>query len=304
MESLKRGFLFFKQAWRMAQADPDLLKPSFYALLAGLIVTLVGSIPVIVSFVWLGDRGLGQVLAGFWGVVLLFAQLAVGYLFSAMTVYLVYGYLSEGDGKMEKAWAIVRRDWLDLLSLAAASTLVSVAKKLLRGKKNSVLQKWLGTWLETLWTEATYLVLPAMVIEDLNLKDGLKRTAQIVRDNLVLMGISLIGVRLINGLIGFVLAVVGILLGVAAGVAVASLGSGWGIAAGIGLGILVASLFILVAVGLTSYLATAYHTCLFLWARDVEHAAQQGQPGLAVPPAPLAAALEGVTSLSAPLYSD
>ncbi|MFH1907020.1 MAG: hypothetical protein ABIL11_06525, partial [Chloroflexota bacterium] len=60
---------------------------------------------------------------------------------------------------------------------------------------------------------------------------------------------------------------------------------------GIGLGVILASLFIMVATVTGSYTATAYHTCLYLWARDVEKAQASGQPVRVAAPAPLAAVL-------------
>jgi hypothetical protein len=51
-----------------------------------------------------------------------------------MTAYLVYGYLAEGDGRMDKAWAVIQRDWLDILSLAGASTLVKIVEGFVRGR--------------------------------------------------------------------------------------------------------------------------------------------------------------------------
>ena len=44
-----------------------------------------------------------------------------------------------------------------------------------------------------------------MVIEDINLTNAAKRVAQIVKDNLLLVGISTVGVRTVTGLIGFLL---------------------------------------------------------------------------------------------------
>lgn len=295
MNSLQRGWTFLVQSLRMLAADRDLIKPSIYALFAGLAVTVIFAVPVVLFALLLGDSTLGQVLTGFFGVVLLFAQIATGYIFSAMTVYLVYGYLAEGDGIMSKAWAIVRRDFWDLLSLAAVGTLVSLLRSVIRGGgKNGggFLRRALADLLGAVWTEASYLLLPAMVIEDRNLKDGLVRVAQITRENLLLVGVSMVGVGAINGLIGFVLGAIGVGLGLAAGFGIASLGSSTVlIILAIGLGILLASLFILAAVILTSYIGTAYHTCLFLWARDVETARYKGQTTEALPPAPLAAAL-------------
>jgi hypothetical protein len=102
MESLKRGFGFLKQSWQMALADWDLIKPSILALVAGFIVTLFGSIPVILAFVIFGDSIFGRVIGGVLGAVLIFVQYTVTYIFSAMTIYLIFGYLGEGDGRMDR----------------------------------------------------------------------------------------------------------------------------------------------------------------------------------------------------------
>jgi hypothetical protein len=69
-------------------------------------------------------------------------------------------------------------------------------------------------------------------------------------------------------------------------------GATLGLVAGISLGVIIAGAFIMVAVIITSYTVTAYHTCLYLWARDVEKASQSGQLIQSVKaPAPLAAVL-------------
>jgi hypothetical protein len=233
------------------------------------------------------------------GALLVFVQYAVGYIFSAMTIYLVYGYLAEGDGVMSKAWDIVRREWLNILSLAAASTAVNLLKSALRGRGRSGGRNVLAGVIGTVWTETAFLLLPAMVIEDTNMKEALQRVGQIVKDNLLLVGISTVGVRAINGLIGFLLGAAGIALGLGAGLGIISLTSvstletlrNLGIAGGIGLGVILAAIFIMVAPIVTSYTSTAYHTCLFLWARDVEKARASGSSAPVEAPAPLAAVL-------------
>jgi hypothetical protein len=147
--------------------------------------------------------------------------------------------------------------------------------------------------IDTVWTEAAFLILPAMVIEDVNLKDALKRAGQIVKDNLLLVGLSTVGVRAVNGLIGFLLGAVGIALGFGAGLGIVTLTntSTFGLFTGIGLGVIIAGVFIMVATVVTSYTATAYHTCLYLWARDVEKAKASGGQAQVQAPAPLAAVL-------------
>lgn len=274
MQSISRGFSFLKQSWQMAFADRDLLKPTIYAIFVGMVVSVMGMVPIIGTAFLFGDSKVGQYLLYLEGAVLVFVQFVVTYVFSGMTIYLIYGYLSEGDGRMDKAWAVVRRDFLDILSLAGASTLVNLLQNAVRGKRGGGIRGALASLINTVWTEATYLVLPAMVIEDIGLKDGLKRATQIVRDNLLLVGVSTVGVGFATGLIGFLLGGTGVVLGLGVGFGLVQiLGTEiLGIVSAITIGGLIALTFILIAVVIGNYTTTAYHTCLYLWAREVEKA--------------------------------
>lgn len=293
MESFSRGWNFLKQAWKMALADKDLIKPSIYALLVGFVVSLIGIIPIALAAFILGTESIvGRAVLAVLGALLVFAQYAVTYIFSAMTVKLIYDYLTNGDGRLDQAWQIVQRDWLDILSLAAASTLVNMVKNWVKGngRNRNFIRESIANLIDTVWTEATFLVLPIMVIEDENLKDGLKRATYIAKNNLLLIGISAVGVRWVTGLIGFVLVMVGILLGVGIAFPLISIAGGSTalIVLAVILGVLVASIFFMAANVIGSYTSTAYHTCLYLWARNVE-TAHQGVP--VTIPAPLAAVL-------------
>jgi hypothetical protein len=195
---------------------------------------------------------------------------------------------------MDKAWAIVKRDVWDIASLAAASTAVNLLSSAVRGKEGGGGRNFLAGLIETVWTEASYLILPAMVIEDINLKAGVKRATQIIKDNLILIGISTVGVKAIVGIVSFLLGAVGVALGLGLGLGIitVSQGSTAGLITGVTLGILIATPFILIATVISTYTATAYHTCLYLWARDEERARQTGQTGGVTAPSPLAAALQ------------
>ncbi|MEW6239907.1 MAG: hypothetical protein AB1564_03765 [Chloroflexota bacterium] len=297
MQAFSRGWSFLQQAWGMAFKDKDLIKPSIYSLFAGMVVSAIGIIPIVGAAFLLGDSDLGNIVMFVFGAILVFVQFVVGYIFSAMTVYLIYGYLAEGDGRMDKAWAIVRRDFFDILTLAAVSTAVnllrSAAQRNRRGGIGAGVARAATGLLQTLWTEAAYLVLPAMVIDDLNLKKGLERVWKITKENLLLIGVSTVGVGWVTGLIGFVLGVIGAVLGFGVGyVVIAVLGSeALGLVIGIGLGAMIFFTFVMVASVIGSYTGTAYHTCLYLWARETEKAREVGQAAAVAAPAPLAAVL-------------
>jgi len=297
MQSFSRGWAFLKQAWSMAFKDKDLLKPSIYALIVGMIVSVIGIIPIIIVAVAFGGSQIGNIVMGVLSAILMFAQFVVSYVFSAMTVYLIYGYLTKGDSHMSEAWAIVRRDFVDILTLAAVSTLVGMLRSLAQNnRKNNIFAGILRTVLRTveaLWTEAALLMLPAMVIDDLNLKDGLARIVKITKENLLLIGISTVGVRWVTGLIGFVLGAVGLVLAFAIGGGLTFISNGNTVISivGIAFGALIFFTFVMVASLFSSYTSTAYHTCLYIWARDVETAKAQGSSAPVMAPAPLAAVL-------------
>ncbi|HKG53416.1 MAG TPA: hypothetical protein VKB04_04090, partial [Anaerolineales bacterium] len=63
---------------------------------------------------------------------------------------------------------------------------------------------------------------------------------------------------------------------------------------GIGLGLMIFLFSTMVASIISSYTATAYHTCLYLWARNVEVAQAAGEPVRVTAPAPLAAVLGNI----------
>ncbi len=296
-ESIQRGFGFVGQALNMARQDGDLIKPTLYSMVVGGVASLVGGIPLILIALFIGGSDIGNVIVGVLGAGLIFVQYAIAYIFSGMTAYLVYGFLAEGDGRMDKAWEVVKRDWLDILSLAAASTVVKVVENFIRGngRRRNPFGEMLAGLLNSVWTSATYFVLPAMVIEDLSLGQGLKRATDIVRKNLLLVAVTEIGVSGVIGFVGGLLGVLAVLLGVGIFFAFAALAGEnnvilliiGGVAGAVTAGTLLA-----VIGGLSSYVMTAYHTCMFLWARGAEQAVANGQNAQAAAvPAPVAAVL-------------
>jgi hypothetical protein len=239
----------------------------------------------------------GNVLLFVMGAILLFVEFAASYLFSGMTVRLVHDYLTAGDGRMDQAWAAVKRNFFGILTLALASTLVKLLEGMLRGNRRgrrSMLGSVLAGILNAVWTTATYFVLPAMILEDLNLPQALKRATQIIKDNLLLVAVTEIGVSTVVGLIAFLLVLAAVALGVGVLVLIGQLMQ-WSVVSiilGGGLAVLLAGTIIAVVTALSSYVTTAYHTCLFLWAKNVEQARQSGRAETAVQaPTPVAAVL-------------
>jgi len=299
MQSFSRGWSFLKQAWSMAFKDKDLLKPSIYAMVVGMIISIIGIIPIAGTAFFVGGSQFGNIILTVMGGVLVFVQFIVTYVFSGMTAYLIYGYLSEGDGRMDKAWNVIRRDFFDIVTLAAVSTVINMLKNAAnrnrRGGGNlgvSLLRGAMNLF-EALWTEASYLILPAMVIDDLNLKEGMQRILKVTKENLLLIGISTVGVRWVTGLFGFMLGFGGLVIALLIGGGAVYLAGGINFLSVVGIAIaaLLFFTFVMVASVVNSYTSIAYHTCLYIWARDVEKAQLAGQSIQIAAPAPLAAVL-------------
>jgi hypothetical protein len=298
MNSIRRGFGFLKQAAGMAAKDPDLLKPSIYSLIVGGIATVILAAPTLAVTFLVGDSKIGQIILIVMGFITLFIEYTITYIFAGMTVRLVYDYLTQGDGRMDQAWATVRRDFFDILTLAAVSALVKLVENLAnqrRGKQRDLMSgigALLASILSKVWTVATYFILPAMIIEDLDLGKGVKRATQIIKDNLLLVTVTEIGVGTVVGLIGFMLFILAVALGGGLFYLIGTLAN-WtttSIVIGAVMGILAGAAIIIVVSVLSSYVTTAYHTCLFLWAREVEQARARGVADASVAaPAPLAA---------------
>ncbi|MBI2976285.1 MAG: hypothetical protein HYY33_04985 [Chloroflexi bacterium] len=298
-QSLSRGWGFLKQAVSMVAKDRDLIKPSIMAFFANAAVGIVFAVPMVAAAILLGgnDNVVGRVVLGGLGAIMLFVQYTVSYIFSGMTVYLIYGFLSEGDGRMDKALAIIRRDILDIMSLAAASAVVKMLQNALRGRDSrgrvNPIGGLLAGVLEAVWTTATYFVLPAMIIEDLNLPAALKRATYMIKNNLLLVAVSEIGVSAITGFAGFIVVAGSIVAAVGLAAGLGALGEA-ALIVGIVLGVALVALVIAATTVASSYITTAYHTCLFIWAREAEKAQVQGQSVAAVrAPAPIAAVLGG-----------
>jgi hypothetical protein len=300
LNSIRRGFGFLSQAAGMAAKDPDLLKPSIYALIVGSIAAVILAAPTLLLTLLLQDSKIGEIILVVLAFITFFIEYTITYIFAGMTIRLVYDYLTQGDGRMDQAWATVRRDFFDILTLAAVSALVKLVEMLAnqrRGKQKNLnilgaVGALLASILNKVWTVATFFILPAMIIEDLDLGRGIKRATQIIKDNLLLVAVTEIGVGTVVGLVGFLLVVLGVALGVGLFSLIGALAN-WstaGIVIGAIAAVVVAAAILVVVLVLSSYVTTAYHTCLFLWAREVEKARAQGVPDARVAaPAPLAA---------------
>lgn len=276
-ENVFKGFSFLKESFSLIGKDADVIKPAFYSIFVGAFFTIFSII--IMLFLESGLK-LGNIFYLFAFLVLL-GNYFISFFFTGMTAFLVYDYFKDGDATMSEAWAATEKNKFTILYLAIISAIVNIILGILRGKVRrsgaigGISNMILG-FIEKAWTVGTYFMIPAIVIEDRELGSAIERTTQIIKRNLLPIGVGEIAVGLVTGILSFIGIIIAIFIGFSLLTIVGPI-----------IALLLAAILIVIVIALSMYVTTAYHTCLFLWARNLEVV-----PGSSIkPPEPIANAL-------------
>ncbi|MCX9029998.1 MAG: DUF6159 family protein [Candidatus Methanoperedens sp.] len=274
-ENIFKGFSFIKESFSLIGKDADVIKPSFYTIFVGMFFTIFSAI--IMLFLKLSPQvgNLFYLLA----FLVFLGNYFISYFFTGMTAFLVYDYFKDGDATMSEAWDATKKNMFTIFYLAMISAIFNIIIGILRGRSRreigvpgGISGMILG-FFEKAWTVGTYFMIPAIVIEDRDLGGAVERATRIIKRNLLPIGVGEIAVGLVTGILSFV----GIIIAIFIGYSLLTI-------AGTIIALLIAAILIVAVIAFSMYVTTAYHTCLFLWARNAE-----GAPGSSIrPPAPIA----------------
>ena len=280
IDSMSRAFTFLKESVVMAVEDKDLMLPAIFSTLGSGVL-----LAIIMLILW--STGVLETLAKsdrdpwWWLAVaapITLVSLAIGYFFTGMTIHLVDAHLRGRDAHLSEAFADARKNFLALVGLAVVSTIVALITGMLRGRRGRGLGDYAADAIDRVWVVATYLILPAIILEDLSLRAAANRARDLHQRNLLGIAVGEVGVVVLTRIISFV----GV---ICAGLIVFAMFSAAG-PAGLILGIVIGGALLSLVIAFATYVRAAYYTCLFLWAVATE---KQGERVAA--PAPLAATL-------------
>jgi len=277
-DSISKGWSFMKAAFAMAGENRKLLAPSVYQVLVSIVyfVAWVGAL-IAISPEWSNGAWIAV------GALATFGSFLIFYFFCGITVNMIDVHLKGGTPSLGEGAKDAGKNFVAIMFLSMISTVVDLFARAARSE-DSIIGRIIAGIVESIWTTLSFLLLPAIIIEDAGFGQAMKRVRDLHRGNLLLIGIGEVGVRAVTGLIGFVwfilmflviYAILSISSGTTAIVLVFTIGG---------------TMFALYA-AFATYLRMAYYTCLYLWAADVE---AKGQSAPA--PLPLAIAL-GHTSV-------
>ena len=280
-DGVVRALAFMRASTALMFRDKDLLLPSVFSLLANLVI--IGAAVLVLWRTGLWDRLGEDNREASWplaviGVGLSLILYVTTYFFTAMTVHLVDVALRGRDAKLGKAFRDACKNFLAILSLAVISTLVSIITGAMRRRSRGGLGGLAADAIDKVWTVATFLLLPIIILEDVPLKRAGQRARVLHTRQLLPIAVGEIAVTVVMRIVSVVAIVVAVFGSIAA---FRYLGPSAGLLAVAG-----AAMFLAFVMAFTHYVRTAYYTCLYLWAVAREEVGEE-----AAVPAPLAAAL-------------
>jgi hypothetical protein len=272
-ESTRKGWSFIGAAFRMARDNKKLLLPSLLQLLVSIayIVAWVAAL-IAVDPVW--SDGTWALVGG----IATLGSFVIFYFFNGVTVNMVAVQLEGGTPRVGEGAKAAAKNIVAIVFLSLVSTIVDQIVRAVR-EESGLVGRILAGIVQAVWTTVTFLLLPAIIIEDAGFVQAMKRVRALHKNNLLLIGVGEVGVRAVSGLIGLVWSL--LIFGVV--YAAFSVIGGTG---ALVLSLVVGGALFAAFVAFATFVRMAYYTCLYLWAVDVE---RKGESAPA--PLPLAIAL-------------
>jgi hypothetical protein len=203
----------------------------------------------------------------------------VDYACNSITCSLMYDYATTGTASMDTAVPRVKKALPGVLTFAAVSALLDVASTYAR-ERNDVASRIILRVLRAVWTTATYVIMPALVIEGVSFGAAFGRSKKLMDQDPTGVGAGVVALSIISYAVAAVcfpasyfmmrllghIPVIGLPLGAFVGMGIVNLY--WSV---------------------SGWMKITYATCFYMWARECEATGRQDQ---ALAPAPLRAALE------------
>jgi hypothetical protein len=275
MGSFFRVFGFMGQVLGMIRQNPRLLTP----LVLNLAIATPVNIVLAIAAYFVPDN---QIIWNAFMLVALTSLYFIDYFCAGLNTSMVFEQVTTNQAALGSAFSRTLRSTLGILIFAMVSALFDLLAQVAAQQRGFVRQILIGI-LRSLWTTATYVVMPAMVVEGLSFFDAFKRSKQLMENDPTQVGVGIVGMGLVSWLIS---AATGV-LAFGAFNALAPIN--------VALGMGVALFFTNAFWALSAYLKSTYYTCFYLWSRECERN-NAANPQWA--PAPLRAVLPANLSMA------
>jgi hypothetical protein len=250
---ISNGWRLAKSSWRVLSQDRELVA---IPIVAGLISLVVFGIVAGVGVALVGDDDSAS--WALWIILILAGLLAtwVSVIGQAAVISGAGQRMDGGDPTLGTAFHGARGRTGRLLEWAVLATAVAVVLDIIRDRLGFAGQIIAGLG-NMAFNVLSFLALPVIVFEDVGAIEGFKRSSQLLRGTWGEQLVFTFGL----GLIGFLLALPGIVVAVAAGAS--------GVAAVVAVGVALGVLWVLGVIAVTSALSAVFKTALYRHARQL-----------------------------------
>ena len=266
--SFSRALDFFQQMFVMARREPALRKP----MMQNLVVATLLSVAISALLFVVRSAGAQNGIL-FLGVTILYF---VDYQCNALTAALINDYVTTGRVDVAASQAKVQKARAGIMVFAAISAVLDLGTTYARERRDVVSRILLGI-VRSIWTTATYVILPAMVIEGVSFKDALLASKQRMERDPTGVGAGIVALSMVSYIIGAIV------------FSLAFTFDRVGSRLHPAFGMVLFFAFVNVYWSVTGWLKIAYSTCFYLWAKRCE---ELGTSDHATAPMPLRHALD------------
>jgi hypothetical protein len=276
MGPIFRTFSFMGEVLGMVRQNPMLLAPLLLNLAIAVPVNIAFAIAMVLAPV--EYQGLLSTVMMLFGLTALYF---IDYFCGGLTASMVYDQVTTGKASLGPAVGRTLKASPGILIFAVVSAILDFLTQLAsqrQGVMRIVGPILLGI-LRMIWTTATYVIMPALVVEQQGFFAALKRSKALMENDPTQIGVGVVAIGLISWLLGMVSIVLAYAsFNVLAGIHMA-------------LGMLAFYTFVNVFWSVSGYIKGVYYTCYYLWAVECERQ-NSASPQLA--PAPLRNVIGGV----------
>lgn len=271
MSSFFRVFGYMGQVLAMIRQNPMLLAPLVLnvAIAAPLNIALaIGG-----YFVQETAPALSYVFFGL-GI---FSLYFIDYFCAGLNTSMVNDQVTTGTAPLGTAFSRTLRSIIGIFIFAAVTAAFDLAIHY-ANQRRDMIGRMVAGFVRSIWTTATYMIMPVMLIEGLGFFAALKRSKEVAENDWTQVGVGYVGL----GLVTWLLSAATMIL---SGAAMRFLMPIQPIVA-----LLVSFTVVNFFWAATAFLKSNYYTCFYLWARECERT-RSANPALA--PAPLRNVLGG-----------
>jgi hypothetical protein len=267
--SISRALEFYSQIFSLAMKNKSLLTPLVYDLL----ITTVLSILLCAADFFIASDTIYYLLLSVGTGMLYF----IDYFCNSLTASLIYDQVTTGQSSAKNAWPRVTKALPGILTFAAISAVLDIASTYARERRD-VLSRILLDILRRIWSTATYVIMPALVIEGVPFGTAFKRSKDLMKQDPTGVGAGIVAMSITSYFVGIVM------FGLA-GFSMRFLGRFVHPA----LGMFFFFFFCNAFWAVSGWMKIAYSTCFYMWARECEKANSTDH---SLAPLPLRSALD------------